>query len=289
MAVNADNQVRLNDGKSIGYAEYGDPQGRPVIYFHGLPSSRFEMHNPDLIEIAERQHVRLILPDRPGIGLSDFKPYTIAGYPDIIAQFADKLGLNRFPVMGISSGGKFVVACAWKLGQRLTSATVVCGSAPFDLPGVKATLSKQDQQLYGFADKVPWLLRLLLWKIAGDTRKRPESVLSLFADVSEADKAVLGRPNVTLALGQMVNEAFRQGTRGVALDWQIEACPWGFSLQDTKMPVNIWHGEDDKTVSIEQARILAKAIPDARVNFGPGEGHTIFVTRLEELLNTVVC
>ena len=80
MAIKTDNQLRLSDGRSIGYAEYGDPQGRPVLYFHGLPSSRFEMNNPDLIEIAERLHVRLILADRPGIGLSDFRPYTLASY-----------------------------------------------------------------------------------------------------------------------------------------------------------------------------------------------------------------
>jgi len=289
MSVKTDNQLRLSDGRAIGYAEYGDPQGRPVLYFHGLPSSRFEMNNPDLIEVAERLHVRLIIADRPGIGLSDFRPYTIASYPDIVAEFADKLGLNRFPVMGISSGGKFVAACAWKIPQRLTTATIVSGTAPFDLPGVKESLSKQDQQVYGMADKMPWLFRLMLWKIARDARKDPASILSLFTELSEVDKAVLARPNVTRAFGQMVVEAFRQGTRGAALDWTLEARPWGFSLQEIKMPVNIWHGEDDKVLSIEQARIQAKVIPDARVKFYPNEGHTLFVNRLDELLSTVVC
>ena len=289
MAIKTDNQFRLSDGRSIGYAEYGDPQGRPVLYFHGLPSSRFEMNNPDLIEIAERLHVRLILADRPGIGLSDFRPYTLASYPDIVAEFADKLGLNRFPVMGISSGGKFVAACAWKMPQRLTTATIVSGTAPFDMPGVRETLSKQDRQVYGMADKMPWLFRLMLWKIARDARKDPASILSLFTELSEVDKAVLARPNVTRTFGQMVVEAFRQGTRGAALDWTLEARPWGFSLQEIRMPVNIWHGEDDKLLSIEQARIQAKAIPDARVKFYPNEGHTLFVNRLDELLSTVVC
>ena len=110
MAIKTDNQLRLSYGYSIGYAEYGDPQGRPVLHFHGLPSSRFEINNLDLIEVVERLHVRLILVDRPGIGLSDFRPYTIASYPDIVTDFADKLGLNQFALMGISSGGKFVAA-----------------------------------------------------------------------------------------------------------------------------------------------------------------------------------
>ena len=288
MAIKTDNQVKLSDGRSIGYAEYGDPQGRPVLYFHGLPSSRFEMNNSDLIEIVERLHIRLILADRPGIGLSDFRPYTIASYPDIVAEFADKLGLNRFPVLGISSGGKFVAACAWKIPQRLTTASIVCGSAPFDLPGVKESLSKQDRQVYGMADKMPWLFRLMLWKIARDVRKNPASILSLFTEMSEVDKVVLARPKVMEAFGKMVVEAFRQGTRGAALDWKLETRPWGFDLQEIKMPVNIWHGEEAKIASIEQARSQAKAIPDARVKFYPGEGHTLFVNRLDELLSTAV-
>jgi pimeloyl-ACP methyl ester carboxylesterase len=287
MSVKTDNQVKLSKGGSMGYAEYGDPHGRPVLYFHGLPSSRFEPNNPDMVEIVERLHLRVIVADRPGIGLSDFQPYTISSYPDIVAEFADKLGLARFPVMGVSSGGKFVAACAWRLSQRLTTATIVSGTAPFDLPGVKESLSKQDQQVYSMADRMPWLFRLMLWKIARDARKDPSSILSLFADLSEVDKSVMARPSVTRTFGQMVVEAFRQGTRGAALDWMLEARPWGFSLQDIKMPVDIWHGEDDRVLSIEQARIQAKAIPNARVRFYPNEGHTLFVNRFEELLNAV--
>ena len=112
MSIKTDSQIKLNDGRAVGYAEYGDLMGRPVIYLHGLPSSRLEANNPDLVEVTARLHVRLIAPDRPGVGLSDFKPYTITNYPDIVTEFADKLCLDRFPVVGLSCGGKFVAACA---------------------------------------------------------------------------------------------------------------------------------------------------------------------------------
>ena len=88
MSIKTDNQIKLSDGHTVGYAEYGDPKGKPVMHFHGTPSSRFEADNPDLDAIAERLNVRYIVPDRPGIGLSDWKPYTIASYPDIVAEFA---------------------------------------------------------------------------------------------------------------------------------------------------------------------------------------------------------
>ncbi len=284
MPAKTDNQIKLKDGRMLGYAEYGDHQGRPVLYFHGMPSSRFEVNNPDLLEIAERLHTRLLAMDRPGIGLSEYQPYTIASYPDLVAEFADKLGLERFPVMGISSGGKFVAACAWKIPQRLTAAVIVSGNGPADLPDVKASWSKQDQQLYFLADKAPWLFRLMLWKVAQDVRKNPASVLSLFAEISEVDKVALARPNVNRTLGQMVVEAFRQGTRGAALDWMLEARPWGFDLAQIKMPVAVWHGEADKLVPVEQGRAQAKAIPNAQLRAFPDQGHTLFVNRFEELL-----
>jgi len=37
-----DNVVRLRDGRILGYAEYGDPTGRPAFLFHGTPGSRLE-------------------------------------------------------------------------------------------------------------------------------------------------------------------------------------------------------------------------------------------------------
>ena len=287
MSIKTDNTIKLSDGRSLGYAEYGDPQGRPVLYFHGLPSSRFEGNRPAIDEIATRLHARLIIPDRPGIGLSDFKPYTIASWPDIVTALADKLGLDRFAVMGLSSGGKYVAACAWKIPQRLTVAGMVSSTCPFDLPGAKETLSKQDNQVYGMADKAPWLFRLMLWKIARDARKNPASIFSLFTDVSEPDKVALARPDVKQVFEQMVVESFRQGTRGAALDWMLEARPWGFSLQEIRMPVYVWHGEADKILSVEQGRILAKAMPNARSKFFPNEGHTLIVNYCEEIFSAM--
>ena len=287
MSINTDNQVKLNDGRTVGYAEYGDLTGKPVIHLHGSPSSRFEANNPDLVEIAERLQIRLIVPDRPGIGLSDWKTYTIASYPDLLVQFADKLGLDRFALMGWSSGGKFVAGCAWKVPQRLTSATIVSGTAPFDLPGVRESLSKEDRRLYGMADKLPRLFRLPLWKVAREVRKNPSSILSLFTELGESDKAMLAQPNVKRQFEQMVVEAFRQGTRGAAHDLTIEARPWGFSLHEIELPLAVWHGEED-IVPIQEARLLAEAIPNAHVRFFPNEGHLLLVRHFEEVLNSVV-
>ncbi len=98
------NHIFLGDGRRLGYAKYGDPQGQPLIYFHGWPSSQLEAR---MVEpTALRPHMRIIAPDRPGFGLSDFKPgRKLADWPDDVIELANALELERFAIMGFSGGG----------------------------------------------------------------------------------------------------------------------------------------------------------------------------------------
>ncbi|MEJ2698283.1 MAG: alpha/beta hydrolase, partial [Desulfuromonadales bacterium] len=86
-------QVRLPDGRRLGYAEFGDPLGRPVLYFHGFPASRLEARLAH--EAALRTGVRLVAADRPGSGLSDFLPErTLSDWPVDVTSLAESLGLG---------------------------------------------------------------------------------------------------------------------------------------------------------------------------------------------------
>jgi pimeloyl-ACP methyl ester carboxylesterase len=287
MTITTDNRLKLSDGSILGYAEYGDPQGKPVIYFHGCPGSRLDNYRPAFDQLATRHHARVIAPDRPGFGLSDFKPYTITSWPDIVLELAGRLGLERFAVMGVSSGGKYTAACAWKIPHRLTGACIISGNCPYDLPGAKETWSRDDRQMYTLADKAPWLFRLVFRKLARDMVKDPSRILSFF-NSSEPDRLTVSRSDVRQAFETIPVEAFRQGTRGVAHDLMLEARPWGFSLRDISMPVHVWHGEEDRLVPVEQGRIQASAIPHAIARFFPNEGHTLGVNHAEELLDILV-
>lgn len=135
--------LRLRDGRLLGYAEYGDPGGPALFYFHGFPGSRLEARLGDAV--AARNGVRLIALDRPGFGLSHFKPgRTISEWPDDVVELADALGIDRFAVMGVSGGGPYVAACALKIPHRLIGAAMVSSTAPsdapWDWPGARAGL-----------------------------------------------------------------------------------------------------------------------------------------------------
>ena len=95
--------IVLKDGRKLGYAEYGDFNGKPVFFFHGWVGSRLEGGIVD--EQSKKVGIRLIAPDRPGIGLSDIKiGRTFLDWSDDVLELADAIGIERFAVLGISGG-----------------------------------------------------------------------------------------------------------------------------------------------------------------------------------------
>jgi pimeloyl-ACP methyl ester carboxylesterase len=244
---------------------------------HGTPGSRLEVRIPAARRAAEDLGVRLIALDRPGVGLSPFRRFSIREYPQLVRGFADALGLERFAVTGVSSGGKYACACAWGLPDLVTRAVLASSTCSFDLPGAKATWSTEDRLVYGIANRAPWLLRLMFAKLTHDVRRDPAAIFSMLSNLGPADAEILAGENFRQVHGGNVAEALRQGGRRPAHDYTLEARPWGVPLDQIRVPVEIWHGEDDRLVSPQASRILAGALPGAITHFLPGQGHFLLV------------
>jgi len=229
MSMTTENSIKLRDGRKLGYAEYGDPNGRPVLHFHGFPSSRYEGCRTASDEIATRLRARVIVVERPGFGLSDFKVgRTIVDWPSDVVEFADALRLDRFAVTGLSGGGPYVATCAWKIPQRLLTAGIISGVSPLDAPGAFDGMYKTDRQGYDLARRAPWLLRLVYWWVARDLRRDPVKFFSEYAkELSEPDCAAFAQTEVLDVFSKMTIEAFRSGARGVTWDNVLLTRAWG--------------------------------------------------------------
>jgi pimeloyl-ACP methyl ester carboxylesterase len=131
-------QIKLKDGRMLGYDEYGAPDGKPVIFIHGFPGSRLDWPLFDPDDSAVELNARIIAVDRPGMGLSDFKPgREILDWPDDVTELADMLQMDKFAVLAVSGGGPYGNACAFKIPERLTETAIVCGMGPSEAPGAK--------------------------------------------------------------------------------------------------------------------------------------------------------
>jgi pimeloyl-ACP methyl ester carboxylesterase len=276
-----DRTIRLRDGRRLGYAEWGDAGGRPLLYFHGWPGSRVEGHLAS--EVARAKGFRLIAIDRPGMGLSGFQPRrTLVDWPDDVLQLAAALALDHFAVLGISGGGPYAAACAWKLSDRLTRAGIVSCLAPLDVPGATAGMSRQNRLAFQLVGRLSVLRRLLMARSGVSVRRHPDRVLE--SGVAAAvDKKYLDRPDVRKILVESLSEAYRSGSRGPAWEMGLYARPWGFRVEDIRTPVYLSHGEQDANAPVTMGRYLASVIPECQATFYSGEGHLHFVDRLPEI------
>ncbi len=265
--------VRLPDGRQLGYAEYGDPQGSPVFYFHGFPGSRFEAAPAHEAAIAVNAHIFAF--DRPGYGLSDPQPgRMLIDWARDVGHAADALGISRFAVLGVSGGGPYALACAYAIPQRLSAIGVVCGLGPTDDVALRSQMSWPLRAGLFLGRHAPWFYSFLHVVLFSVLRCRPEQVLRVLSiDDPEPDRAVMRRSDLREAILTSIREALRCGARGLTQDVRLYARSWGFALESISAPVSLWHGEADTTVPSVMGHQVAARLPYCRPHFLRGEGH----------------
>jgi pimeloyl-ACP methyl ester carboxylesterase len=262
-------QLRLKDGRKMGYAEYGDPDGIPAFYFHGFPGSRLDWAFSDPTDIAAQMNVRIIALDRPGMGLSDFQPdRTILDWPDDVIEMANYLQFDKFAVIGISGGGPYATTCAFKIPERLTKTLIVSGMGPSNAPQMNKGMS------WTIPGKSFLSRKMLLMLFNMGLQKDPEKFVARSkAQFPEVDRQILDTPEATRIYINMLREAFRSGTAGVDHEAGLYKNPWGFQLEDITGEVYLWHGELDLNVPAVVARYVADNIPNSYLSILKEEAH----------------
>lgn len=278
-----DEQLRLPDGRRIGFAEYGDPAGKPVIYFHGWPSSRYQAKL--IHEFAAERGLRIVAPDRPGVGLSDPMPGRgFAGLPPDVAGLADALGIGRFRLYGVSGGGPYALATAAALPDRVIATAVVCGAPPLGNPADRANLHWTYRGLIALKQlrraATPAAIAASRWMIARGIDHAP--MTWMLRSIAPADRAAIADAGCWESVTRSYLEAVRHGADRVIDQGERYLDPWDFSPEEIRVPVAFWHGLADKNLPCEVARQLAARIPGAEGHWEPDEGHYSLPLRYRE-------
>src|SRR5580704_2836233 len=135
--------IKLRDGRTLAYAQFGDPEGDPIIYCHGTPSSRAEGELTLRGSCAAQLGLRVIIPDRPGMGGSDFLPNRrVVDWPNDVLELADALQIERFAMLGSSGGAPYALVCGAMIPERVSVVGVIGAVAPIDAPGLFSPRSR---------------------------------------------------------------------------------------------------------------------------------------------------
>lgn len=108
-----------------------------------------------------------------GVGRSDPDPGRITlSWASDVEELLDRLGVDRFAVMGWSMGGQYAAAIGRALRHSVTRVAIVAGALPLTGSGVFAQLPAMDRYLTRMSERAPWLARQW-FRILGLARQAP--------------------------------------------------------------------------------------------------------------------
>lgn len=284
-----DHTIKLNDGRNLGYMEYGCQSGVPFLLFHGTPGSRkwFTRDEP----IFEKYNIRVITPERPGYGNSDFlKNRNLLGWSNDVSELMDKLEIERAHIVGVSGGGAYALGCASQIPERVVSATLVSSVAPPGIEGYTEEMAGGNKFIFFLVNKLPILARLLLLMSARAFRKYPDKVLAqIESQLCESDIRVLREStgkDIENSFAMHTQEAYKTGVNGALSDLKLVSNSWDINFADINVPILLWHGESDTLSPIAGGKYLSQVIPNIEANFIPDAGH--FLLEDDKVCNEII-
>ncbi|MGH9029592.1 MAG: alpha/beta fold hydrolase [Acidimicrobiales bacterium] len=267
--------ITLGDGRRLGYAEFGDPKGSLVLWFHGSPGARRQVP-PSAREAAGELGLRIVCVERPGVGYStDHRYARFIEWAADVAEVADNLGHDTFMVVGLSGGGPYALACAHELPERVVAVGLLGSLVP--TAGDDATaegLVTLARRLNGVFSPLRRPLGLMLWGFMRSVNPLSHLIVQGFARaMPEGDRRVLGDPELEAMFVDDLTEGSRRQFGAFVNDMLLVGRPWGFRLGDVKVPVRWWHGDSDPFVPLDQAERAAEKLPDVKLEVRKGESH----------------
>lgn len=280
-----DHELELTDGRRMTWSELGAPDGLPVLSCHGGLLCRFDVE-PCAAAFAEAG-LRVLSPDRPGVGRSDRAPgHSTADWVDDARQLLDSLRLERVSVMGWSLGGQYAAAVAARLGDRVTSLALVAACPPLDDHARFAELNPMDRRLARMAQKAAPVARVAFTMTARLGRRSPLRLARFEAKHSPASDAAVIAANGAW-LGAAMGEGARNGA-GMVDEYRAFVGPWGFALDDVAVPTSVHQGTADTLVPPKWADVLVAGVPNTTLTTYEGEGHMIGISHRVEITHALI-
>jgi pimeloyl-ACP methyl ester carboxylesterase len=277
--------VELSDGRDLAWRELGATDGAPVVALHGSPGSHSNF--APLAGVAAREGVRLIAVDRPGYGHSTFDPgRTFARSAFDIGELADHLHVEKFGVLGWSSGGPNAAGCARHLGNRILACAIVSGPAPPDANVSAEGTNRMNRVAKQLEVLAPWLMGPVFQAALRQGRRDPErSVAWMLRHLPACDARVVERPELRAHwLADIARPVSATAGRAAVQDICLEARPWGFDLREIECSVHVWHGDADDTVGVANGVYQADVIRQAVLHQLRGEGHWLLYEHFDQIL-----
>lgn len=238
---------------------------------------------------AKSLNIRLISPDRPGIGLSTFKEdRRFLDWANDIEELANCLGLTNYSIFGLSGGAPHVLACLQTNIERIVKASIISGAAPYNYKNSTKGMWFPVKIIHWLANmKNDWMIRKIIRRDYEELIKNPEKRMKQFQEhLPSPDKELMtrnpeyGREFITGSI-----ESYNQGIDGVVQEWKLYVDAWDINLTTIQFPVMLWYGSEDNMAPIQRGFYYRNQLPNSTLKIVDNEGHfSLIRNHLEEIL-----
>ena len=280
-------KITLNDNRILGFAEYGPENGQPVFFLHSVFGCRYEV--PDLPDVLEKLNIRLIVPDRPGYGLSDnLNERSIMQWSDDFIQLYKSVNVNKIPIIGYSMGGPYAIACAIKYPDLVSKVVLVSSAYQVkkieDLDGMLPSY----KFLLGLCRFAPSIAKKFYNSFFIKLAKKDTEKFRYNIIVDEQERSVVEQTFVRIVSDKCVDELVNVNSEGSVQDMLLSSRLWGFDIEDVAVPMEVWHGENDKHTPKKQIELLTEGMSGCQSFYFKNEGHMVIFSHWEEILGASI-
>jgi len=282
-----ENKIILTDGRQLSFCEYGDAKGLPLFFFHGILGSRYERHPND--RVIQKLGIRLIVPDRPGYGLSDANLNgSYLEFANDMKQLANYLNIPKFSVLGLSVGAIYAAACAYKLPHQVSHATLVSITLPLLSFSDISDLLPSYKLQYAFTRYLPSTAKLFPEFTIKNACANPDKFFKNMP-LNPVDREIFFREDLHNHIVQSLLTGSKEYHIGFVDDIMTSVKPWPFRIEDIKTKIDLWHGCEDLHSPISRVRKLIEQSPKARFFPVDNGGHFFIYEHWDEIMKTIIC
>jgi len=279
--------ILLPDGRSLCYVDVGDKHGIPIVLCHGSYGCRKERFPDD--RIATEIGIRLIIPDRPGFGLSTFMNFQHGlEWCQDFKFLIEHLSIAKTHIMSTGSGSYFALACAHEMPERLTGLTLVNSIAPFATVKEFSGMIPHEKLFYAMARHTPTLFKrfaeLCYLGLSKNTDWYLKSVKSYGGYQGSVE---LSDKSFSKFIKDKVFSAYENSVQGAIQETILLTKPWKIDLTTITTQTEIYHGGKQVAIPSSMSQRLNSTIPNSKFHYYPEQGNYLLYVKWASLLNSI--
>lgn len=263
----------------IVYEIYGDPNGKPLIYFHGWPGSILEA---ELLEQhAKNYKLKIVAVNR--FQTDTIKTNYYKEWADIFNKLLIDLQIDKVDILAVSAGAVHTYAFLNYYPQKIDKVTIVSGMTPLEknlplTPHFKLLKFGCDHSK-AFISFVVYLLKLCFKYTTSLTLKTMQLC------TKGNDPKTLSKKESKTFLYENILSATKNGTKGLT----NEICPmiydWGFDSLKIEKEITLLHGDQDSIIPLKYVKEFIKEKKNFHLKSMQNEGHySLGLENMEEIL-----